>query len=906
LVGRHMGSPQLVQRIVELKSGGEREAAVRSPSAVTAEEVGARARFRNPLAMLTGAGRVWVLTAAIAAATIALYVGVVIHTAPLATPIRLSWWMLAGLFYLTEIYVVHLEFRRDAHSFSLSEIPLVLGLFFATPSHFVIAQLLGAVVALGIARRQSVLKLAFNTGHFCLEACVATIVFHQLVALGKPLGAAGIIATFTPLILTSLIAVGAIFLAISLSEGRLQLEKFGSVLASGLIVTTTNTSIGLLGVWIIWTNPAGAWVLLIPTATVFIAYRAYTSERQKRQSLDFLNESTRILQESHEIETGILSLLRNAREMFRGEIAEMVIFPGGDDLPLATTIGPGRHDVVMLRPLPELIGGFGDRIGGRDEGAFLNDASQDEALTAFLKRRSFKDAMLAPLRGETRTFGLFVVANRLGDVSHFDDEDLKLFETLAHHASVALEKGRLEKSLAQLSALEEELQHQASHDPLTGLANRVLFTDRVEHALSRRDRSGPVAVIFIDLDDFKTVNDSVGHSAGDQLLVTVGDRISHCLRSEDTAARLGGDEFGILIDEAKDPSDAAYVAERITRALEAPFILQSREVFVHASLGIAFGEPEIDTDTLLRNADVAMYRAKGQGKGRYVLYQSSMHTAVVKRMELKAELERAVEQEQFVVHYQPIFSLKTGRITAAEALVRWRHPEHGLLPPAEFVPLAEETGLIVPLSRWVLAAACRQARSWHAQDRGEHRALIAVNLSPRHIQQPTLVDDVVEALRTSLIQPQNLILELTENVLMHDSEATISKLTELRSLGVQIALDDFGNGFSSLGYLRRFPLDIVKIAKCFIDDLNHGVAGTELVDAMIKLGAALGVKIIAEGIETGRQYTRVARLGCDGGQGNYLSPAVEAPEFEQLLGIGTLSLLSKEAEPGARSVILPA
>jgi hypothetical protein len=270
--------------------------------------------------MLTGAGRVWVLTAGIAAATIALYVGVVIHTAPLATPIRLSWWMLAGLFYLTEIYVVHLEFRRDAHSFSLSEIPLVLGLFFATPSHFVIAQLLGAVVALGIARRQSVLKLAFNTGHFCLEACVATIVFHQLVALGKPLGAAGIIATFTPLILTSLIAVGAIFLAISLSEGRLQLEKFGSVLASGLIVTTTNTSIGLLGVWIIWTNPAGAWVLLIPTATVFIAYRAYTSERQKRQSLDFLNESTRILQESHEIETGILSLLRNAREMFRGEM----------------------------------------------------------------------------------------------------------------------------------------------------------------------------------------------------------------------------------------------------------------------------------------------------------------------------------------------------------------------------------------------------------------------------------------------------------------------------------------------------------------------------------------------------------------------------------------------------------
>jgi diguanylate cyclase (GGDEF)-like protein len=862
--------------------------------------------LRNPLALMTGAGRVWMLTAAITLGTLALFSTFVVDLAPLNTPVRMSWWMLAALFYLTEIYVVHIEFRRDAHSFSMSEIPLVLGLFFATPTDFVLAQLVGALIALGIHRRQSLLKLAFNTGHFCLEATLATILFHQLVALGNPLGPYGVLATFVPLILTSLIAVVAIFLAISLSEGRLQLERFGSVLASGLTVTATNTSIGLLGVWIVWTNPGGAWLLAIPTITVFIAYRAYTAERQKRQSLDFLNESTRILQESHEIETGILALLRNAREMFRGEVAEMVIFPSSGDAPLVTTIGPGKHQVEMMRPLPELMGGIGDGIAGRGEGAFLEHALEDEALGSYLELRGFKDAMLAPLRGETRTFGLFVVANRLGDVSTFDSQDLKLFETLANHASMSLEKGRLEKSLAQLSALEEELQHQASHDPLTGLANRVLFTDRVEHALSKRGRSGPVAVLFLDLDDFKTVNDSLGHSAGDQLLVTVADRISHCLRSEDTAARLGGDEFGILIDEAKDPSDAAYVAERITRALETPFMLQGREVFAHASLGIAFGEPGIDSDTLLRNADVAMYRAKGQGKSRYEVYQSGMHTAVVKRMELKAELERAVENDQFILHYQPIFSLKTGRITAAEALIRWRHPEQGLLPPSEFVPLAEETGLIVPLSRWVLAASCRQARAWHSQDRGEHRALIAVNLSPKHIMQPTLVDDVVEALRSSLIQPQNLILELTENVLMHDSEATIAKLTELRSLGVQIALDDFGNGFSSLGYLRRFPLDIVKIAKCFIDDLSHGVAGTELVDAMIKLGAALGVKIVAEGIETGSQYTKVARLGCDGGQGNYLAPPMEAAEIERLLGSGRLSLVDSNGHPAPKSVTLPA
>jgi diguanylate cyclase (GGDEF)-like protein len=844
----------------------------------------------HPLAWMSGAHRVWALTAAIAIVTSVLYVTQVLALEPLHAPFRLHWLLLAALFYLTEIYVVHIEFRRDAHSFSLSEIPLVIGLFFATPSDFVVAQFLGAAVALGFQRRQSLLKMAFNTSHFCLEACVATLLFHRLVSLGNPLGPAGIAATFVPLLLTSVIAVGAIFLAISLSEGKLQLERFGSVMTSGLIVTGTNASLGLLGVWILWMNPAGAWLLLIPTATVFLAYRAYTAERQKRQGLDFLNESTRILQESLEVEGAIRTLLKGAADMFRAEVAELIVFPPGEDVPLRTTVG--GPDEAVMKSLPELRGGIGQGIASRSKGLFLEEAIEDEGLGDYLASRAFKDAIIAPLHGEARTLGLLLVANRLGDVSHFDGEDLKLFVTLANQATVSLEKGRLEKSLAQLSALEEELQHQASHDPLTGLANRVLFVDRVDHALARTDRSGPVAVLFLDLDDFKTVNDSVGHIAGDQLLVTVAERVRHCLRSGDTAARLGGDEFGILIDETKDPRDAIYVAERIIRALESPFALQGKEVFIHASIGIAFGEHDVpSSDTLLRNADVAMYRAKSQGKDRYDVYETGMHIAVVKRMELKAELERAVEQNQFEIHYQPILSLKTGKVTAAEALVRWRHPERGLLPPAEFIPLAEETGLIVPLSRFVLAAACTQAREWQLQFQGEHRPLVAVNLSPKHIQQPRLVDDVVEALRGSLVSPQNLILEVTENILMHDSDATITKLQELRSLGVQIALDDFGNGFSSLGYLRRFPLDIVKIAKFFIDDLNHSAAGTELVDAMIKLGAALGVKIVAEGIETADQYRKVRRLGCDQGQGNYFAHPVSAEELQPLLALGRPRLI---------------
>ena len=836
----------------------------------------------RPFASLSGAGRVWLLTASLATITIALFVQQIGTLPELNSAVRLPWWALAILFYLTEIYVVHIEFRRDAHSFSLSEIPLVLGLFLATPTDFILAQFIGAAFALALHRRQSPLKLAFNVSHFCLEATVATVIFHRIVALGDPLGPVGVLATFTPVVITSLIAIVSIFLAISLSEGRLQLEKFWSVLGSSLMIAVANTSLGLLGVWIIWTNPAGAWLLVVPIATVFLAYRAYTAERQERQALDFLNQSTRILQETREFEAGLLMLLHNARDMFRGEIAELIMFPGAEgDTALRTTVGAGDEESVMI-PVPLL----GREIGAEFAASFLGDAQQNGVLGPYLALRDFSDAMVAPMWGETRMLGVLILANRMGDVSTFDGNDLKLFETLANHTSVALQNGRLEKSLAQLSALEKELSHQASHDPLTGLANRVLFTNNVEHSLARRGRMGSVAVLFLDLDDFKTVNDSFGHQAGDQLLKAAADRIQTCLRIEDTASRLGGDEFGILIDEVDDRSDAVYVAERIIRSLDAPYMIQGKEFFVHASVGIAFSHGDNQSaDALLRNADVAMYRAKNHGKGGYDIYEDGMHIAVMKRMEMKAELERAVEQEQFVLRYQPIISLKTGQITAVEALVRWQHPERGLLSPQEFVPLAEETGLIVPISRWVLDTACKQARRWHLNCPADQRPLMCVNLSPKHIAKASLVDDIVEAIRNSLVQPQSLVIELTENVLMHDADSTIAKLEELRVLGVQIALDDFGNGFSSLGYLRRFPLDILKIAKCFVDDLNDGAAGTELADAMIKLGAALGVKVVAEGIEHGTQYAKARQLGCDAGQGFYFAPPLTPQELEPLFGL---------------------
>jgi diguanylate cyclase (GGDEF)-like protein/PAS domain S-box-containing protein len=442
------------------------------------------------------------------------------------------------------------------------------------------------------------------------------------------------------------------------------------------------------------------------------------------------------------------------------------------------------------------------------------------------------------------------------------------------------------RDVTDRKSLQEELAHQAFHDSLTDLSNRAVFRDRIEHALARGERNeGRLAVLLLDLDGFKTVNDSLGHDAGDQLLIAVAKRLQFQGRSSDTVARIGGDEFGILLEDDADESRARALADRALAAFAVPFEVRGREVFIRASIGIALSVPgHSETDELIRNADTAMYAAKAAGKGRYEFFRPFMHTRALERFEVQADLERALSRGEFVVHYQPIVDFETGEARGVEALVRWNHPTRGLLGPLEFISVAEETGAIVPLGAWVLGEACRQTAAWRSQHAAASDLWVSVNLSTRQLLEADLVTQVRDVLTASDLAPSALTLELTEGSLMQDVEETVRKLRALKDLGVRLAIDDFGTGSSSLGYLQRFPIDTLKIDKSFVD----GIAADDsedpaLVRAIVQMAATLNLDTIAEGIEGSDQLNELLSAGCRSGQGYLFARPLQADALEAFL-----------------------
>jgi diguanylate cyclase (GGDEF)-like protein len=647
-----------------------------------------------------------------------------------------------------------------------------------------------------------------------------------------------------------------------------------------------NTSLALVTVTILAHNPEAVWLSVTPLLALYVAYRAYSSKRAQHERLESLYEATRALHQSPQLESAMATAVSQTRKLLDARMAEIILLPQrGGDMAFSTKLGADDRCEVM-RPV-ELD--LGERlwepvISGR-QAVLLPRPLAEGPRGGYLAERGAKDAVIAPLLGEGRVVGIMIAANRFGDVSTFDREDLKLLETLANHVSISLENGRLEDTLAQLTRLKEELRHQAFHDSLTGLPNRTLFTERVAFALTRQDRVGQsLAVLFLDLDDFKTINDSLGHIAGDQVLKVVAERLGRCLRPTDTVARLGGDEFGILLDDMNDPSDAFLAADRMLEILGQPAYLDGREVSIPASIGITLDAHGADADTLLRNADVAMYTAKRRGKGRYQVFESSMHTEMVERLEMTAHLTKAVERQEFSLYYQPIVSLQNGAIVGVEALVRWEHPQRGILSPADFIPLAEETGLIVPLGRLVLREACRQAKAWQGvTSQSGQPLMVGVNLSPKQLMEPNLVREVAGALEEARLNPESLVLEITEDVLMQEAEGTLERLRELKAVGVRLSIDDFGTGYSSLSYLERFPVDQLKIAKTFVDGLKNGNGQAALVEAVIRLGAALGLQTVAEGIESMEQRDRLRDLHCETGQGFYFAEPLTDAELEAML-----------------------
>jgi diguanylate cyclase (GGDEF)-like protein/PAS domain S-box-containing protein len=436
------------------------------------------------------------------------------------------------------------------------------------------------------------------------------------------------------------------------------------------------------------------------------------------------------------------------------------------------------------------------------------------------------------------------------------------------------------RDVTERRALQERLDHQAFYDPVTGLANRALFADRTRHALDRRRNAfAPLAVLFLDLDDFKTVNDSLGHAAGDELLAAVGRLLQAAMRPSDTVARLGGDEFAILLEGLGDETEATRVTERLLVALSRPVRVGAQDIPVPATVGIALADLDRvpQADDLVRDAEAAMYIAKQQGKGGYACFAPSMHEALVRKLEFTAELRAAVERAEFAVHYQPIVELADGRITGAEALVRWHHPTRGMVSPVEFIPVAEQTGLIVPLGRWVLEEACRQAARW--QEAGFFK--VNVNLSVRQLHEPGFLAEVVGALDRTGLPPRALCLEITETFLADEEGQGSALLGELKRVGVQLAIDDFGTGYSSLSRLQQYPLDTLKIPKPFVDGIAGG--NTALARAIADLAGTLGLDVVAEGIETADQWAELRRLGCRYGQGFHFARPMPADGIDALV-----------------------
>jgi diguanylate cyclase (GGDEF)-like protein len=818
--------------------------------------------------------RVYAFSGVLAALGVAAFIAIDPGLADLRAPLSIPWPFFAIAYYLAEVKVIDVHFRRDTHSFSLTEVPAVVGLFFVDPHMYILGIMCGATAAL-ISVRQPGAKLFFNTSYFLLGSVLSLGLFHAIAPGGSPPGPIDWVAAFVATLTMSSVGAVSIATVITLSGKAPQYQQLPKMLQVGALFATTNTSLALLAVAVLWVDPLAIWLVAVPLATMFLAYRAYLSERQKHESLELLYESSRIFQRSLELDSAILSLLEHARLMFHSDRAEAIVY-GPDAAPLRTSAGPGERSEVMV-PAPERAALL-TRLA-EDPASFVYKPTAELPVS---EERLYRYAMVSPLRGESGLLGAIIVADRVGDSEEFSRDDLRLLETVANQAAVALENGQLEQSLAELSRLKDELRHQAFHDPLTGLANRFLLTQAVEERLaSAREDVVPV-ILYLDLDDFKVINDTVGHGAGDVLLKSFAERLQSCIRGTDLAARLGGDEFAVLLEDSRDLANADRVATRLMNSLRTSFRLSGREFMVGASIGVAAGAPGMAVEDLLRNADVAMYAAKTQGKSQLAVWDPRMHRAVIERHELSTDLSRAINRDELEVHYQPLVELANGRVAGFEALVRWHHPTKGVVPPDQFIILAEESGAIVSLGHSVLDRACREAVSWRDVP-GLEDASVSVNLSPLQIARPEFVDEVREILFSSGLEPRRLVLEMTETAMFRDMDGAILKLQALRRVGVRLAVDDFGNGYSSLGYLRRFPVDELKIPREFLGQSAGGEEQWAFAHAIVALGKTLGLMIVAEGIEQPAQRDRLRALGCDIGQGYLFSKAVPADRIRLLV-----------------------
>ena len=816
----------------------------------------------------------------------------------LNAPFSLPWWAFVPAFMATDALILHVEIRREAHSFSLSELPLVVGFFLAGPGAVIAGRLLGHLIYRGVFRRQVPVKLAFNLCSFAAESAVGLWVFRALDHAAGPQSPHSWLAIFLALLATDAIGLGAVTMAIRFYGGE---ALTATIVMTGAVTAAANTALAILAMVVLWTSPWSIALLLLVAVVMTVCYRSYLGVRQKYSSLQLLYEFTRMVGASVGADTVMDQVLAESRKLLRGSRAELLLLDptsGGCSHRLGNEYASEGEDArTMTLTPPEVEADAVWRQVVEDAVSIvIPKNTKNRAHQHFLALIGAGDCVVAPLAVGGQMVGAIVVADRLGEASTFGDGDLQLFATLANHASVAFANRQL---VDQLRREAEERRHEALHDSLTGLGNRTMFLHRIEEAIGRL-ADGHAAVMLMDLDRFKEVNDTLGHHSGDLLLQEVASRIRLSLRQQDSVARLGGDEFAVLLPNLTEAGQVVSTAERIAEALRQPFQIDELSVDIGASIGIALiPDHGDDALTLLQRADIAMYAAKGTDVGISV-YDSRRDNNTPSRLSLAAELRSAINSGEIAVYHQPKARLRDGQIVGTEALVRWKHPLRGLLSPDEFVDLAEQAGLIGPLTLIVLRSALEDLRLW--LDAG-HDLGISVNLSVRNLLDPDLPERIASLLQEFDVPGSRLTLEITESGVMADPERNIAVLDRLAGIGVRLSVDDFGTGYSSLAYLRRLPVQEVKLDRSFVSKLATDAGDATIVRAIIDLARNLGLRTVAEGVEDRRTWDTLVGMGCEEAQGFLISRPVPARSLSRWLEgqqpAGAIVL----AEPRMRSVV---